>query len=74
MVTFLSNHLTVYNDKNSFQEGLTRFITRSIFYIMMIKLTIFGHYKVATYLKVCAAPSARNIHFNINKLNIWIDL
>jgi hypothetical protein len=63
----LSNHLTVYNDKNSFQEGLTRFITRSIFYIMMIKLTIFDHYKVAAYLRVCAAPSARNIHFNINR-------
>jgi hypothetical protein len=74
MVTFLSNHLTVNYDRNCFQEGLTRFITRSIFYMMMIKLTIFGHHKVATYLKVGAAPSARNIHFNINRLNIWIDL
>jgi len=42
--------------------------------MMMIKLTIFGHHKVATYLKVCTGPSARSIHFNINRLNIWIDL
>jgi len=70
MVTFLSNHLTVYNDKNSFQEGLTRFITRSIFYMMMIKLTISVIIKLQHIWKsVPRLPHAIFISTSINSIS-----